>query len=167
MNAHELQRQIAGRGPALGRRLLVTRLLVAEPNAVLNRGIQQICEHLVRVDVCRDFHGARQQLLKERPDALVTNLRLDSYNGLHLVLLVKAANRAARCIVHTDRPDAYLTREGQALGAFFERTERLSQALAGYLRAALPEHDRRDLARYDRRAGARGGRRATDLPAPA
>jgi DNA-binding NtrC family response regulator len=145
----------------------VTRLLVAEPDAALSRGIEQTCAHLVRVDICRDFHGARQQLRKARPDALVTNLRLDAHNGLHLVLLVKAANRAARCIVHTDRPDAYLIREGQALGAFFERTARLSQAVAGYLRAALPDHDRRDLERYDRRAGARGGRRATDLALPA
>ena len=35
-----------------------------------------------------------------------TNLRLEEYNGLHLVLLA-AADGATRSVVHTDRPDPY------------------------------------------------------------
>ena len=53
-------------------------------------------------------------------------------------------------------------REAQAAGAFFERTERLGHAIAGYLRAPLPLADRRNVALYDRRGMFRGGRRAAD-----
>ena len=39
------------------------------------------------MDVCRDFSTARERLLNQPPDLLVTNVRLHEYNGLHLVHL--------------------------------------------------------------------------------
>ncbi|HEX7136597.1 MAG TPA: hypothetical protein VF219_02050 [Vicinamibacterales bacterium] len=80
------------------------------------------------------------------------------------MLLARASNRRARCVVHTSRPDAYLIREAQELGAFFERTERLPHAISGYLLVDLPARDRRDPERVDRRTSFRGGRRAIDQP---
>jgi hypothetical protein len=144
---------------------LVTRVLVAEPDLALGRCIQRACGDLTRVTHCRDFQAAREELIDfpDFPvDALITNLRLNDYNGLHLILLAHEENRSARCVVHTDRPDPYLIREAQAIGAFFEPTDRLLYALMGYLNAVLPEKDRRDPARLDRRAVFRGGRRAAD-----
>lgn len=140
------------------------KLLLAEPDAAFSRSLVLACGDLAQTTACRDFPCARAALVNAPPDVLVTNLRLADYNGLHLVLLAKAANRSARCVVHSDRPDPYLVREAQAAGAFFERTERLTHALAGYLRGALPAADRRNSERYDRRAVFRGGRRAADQP---
>ncbi|HEY7287597.1 MAG TPA: hypothetical protein VH497_19235 [Vicinamibacterales bacterium] len=138
------------------------RLLIAEPDGGVRRMLQRACGRSVRTIECADFQTARTELATLRPDALVTNLRLHDYNGLHLVLLARASNRRARCVVHTSRPDAYLIREAQEIGAFFERTERLPHALSGYLLADLPVRDRRDPQRIDRRTAFRGGRRAID-----
>jgi DNA-binding NarL/FixJ family response regulator len=144
-------------------------VLVAEPDLALGRCIQSASGMADGLACCRDFHTAREALIDfaDSPiEALITNLRLADYNGLHLVLLAREENRRARCLVYTDRPDTYLIREAQALGAFFERTDRLPYALPAFLRAALPERDRRDPDRSDRRVAFRGGRRAADRPAP-
>ena len=136
-------------------------LLVVEPDAILGQRLQASCERIARATVCRDFLSARSQLLAGAPDLLVTNLRLEEYNGLHLVLL--AADGVTRSVVHTDRPDPYLVREAQTIGAFFERTDRLSHSLINYLQFPLPQRDRRDADRYDRRTAFRGGRRSADI----
>ena len=107
--------------------------------------------------------AARSQLLSDAPDILVTNLRLGGYNGLHLLLLATSDGGVTRSVVYSDRPDRYLIREAQTLGGFFERTERLPHALAGYVHSALPEKDRREGYRDDRRAVFRGGRRSADV----
>jgi DNA-binding NtrC family response regulator len=143
---------------------LLMRLLIAEPDGAVRRMIHKACAKSVRVTECADFQAARTELAAVRPDALVTNLRLQDYNGLHLVLLTRSSNRHARCVVHTSRPDPYLIREAQSIGAFYERTERVPLAIAGYLLADLPERDRRDPERVDRRHAFRGGRRAIDQP---
>jgi DNA-binding NarL/FixJ family response regulator len=148
---------------------LVTRVLVAEPDLELGSCVQRACGAIAGIAYCRDFQSAREALIDfaDSPiDALVTNLRLADYNGLHLVLLAREENRGTRCLVYTDRPDLYLIREAQALGAFFERVDRLLNTLPAFLRAALPERDRRDPERSDRRVEFRGGRRAADQPAP-
>lgn len=139
------------------------RLLIAEPDGAVRRMIRKACGKVVRRTECHNFETARAQLAT-RPDALLTNLRLRDYNGLHLVLLAKASNRRARCVVHTSNLDPFLIREAQGIGAFFERTDRLPLALAGYLLADLPDRDRRDPERFDRRVAFRGGRRAVDQP---
>jgi response regulator of citrate/malate metabolism len=140
----------------------VVRLLLAEPDTALSRALANACGDLAQTSTCRDFPSARALLVSCPPDVLVTNLRLADYNGLHLVMLAKAARPSTRCVVHSDRPDMYLVREAQAAGAFFERTERLGHAIAGYLRAPLPLADRRNVAFCDRRGAFRGGRRAAD-----
>jgi DNA-binding NtrC family response regulator len=138
------------------------RLLIAEPDGAVRRAIQKACGKAVRTTECPDFPTARAKLAGIPHDALITNLRLRDYNGLHLVLLAKASNQRSRCVVHTARPDPYLIREAQSIGAFFERTDRLSLAIANYLLADLPDRDRRDPGRHDRRTSFRGGRRSAD-----
>ena len=140
----------------------MTRLLVVEPDTILGQRVLARCEGIARATLCRDFLSARAQLLALTPDLLVTNLRLEEYNGLHLVLLA-SAETVTRSLVHTDRLDPYLVREAQAIGAFFERTERLLHAVVGYLHLNLPQRDRRSLDRYDRRTAFRGGRRSADI----
>src|SRR5262245_5824865 len=137
-------------------------VLIVEPDAQVGRKLRAACLNAAAVTLCSDFEGGRSELERNPPKVLVTNLRLEAYNGLHLVLLSQMSGIGARCVVHTDRPDFLLVSEALAMGAFFERTERLTFSVVGYIWGALPAADRRDPMRVDRRASFRGGRRASD-----
>jgi hypothetical protein len=139
-----------------------THVLIVAPDRSVNRRLQRACGP-VSVASSGDFPGGRARMLAATPDLLITNLRLNEYNGLHLILLSHAERARLRCIVHTDRPDFLLIKEAQNLGAFFERTERLPYALPVYIRSRWPPRDNRDPRRFDRRGMFRGGRRASDL----
>ena len=114
----------------------------------------------VEADV--DFLCARAHLFSQPFDWLVTNIRLNAYNGLHLVHLASSAKLPVRTIVYAHHADVMLAREAQRAGAFYEPAEYMPLALPVYFRSALPERDRRTPESKDRRALFRGGRRSTD-----
>lgn len=118
---------------------------------------------LASVESCSDFKRARQLLLGDPPDLLVTNLRLGVYNGLHLVYVSALSRTGVRAIVYSDTADQWALREIRSAGAFFERGVTLPHALPAYLDASLPPVDRRGMV-ADRRKLFRGGRRAVDVP---
>ena len=140
----------------------VQRVLLAEPDGALRARLRKAVRERAQIDAESDFLSARTHLLSKPYDWLVTNLRLDAYNGLHLVYLAGAAKLSARFLVYADRPDVELAREAQRAGAFFESRHRVHLALAAYLRGTLPARDRRNPAMADRRAISRGSRRCTD-----
>jgi len=135
-------------------------ILIVDPDPKGLRAVQAALQLVAGVEACTDFRDARTRLLTQPPDLLITNLRLQAYNGLHLVHL--AAGTRTRCIVYSTQDDLILGREVQAAGAFFEHRFRLPLVLQSYVNAALPRHDRRDLTILDRRAAFRGGRRCRD-----
>ena len=140
----------------------VQRVLLAEPDGVLRARLRKAVRERAQVDAESDFLSARTHLLSKPYDWLVTNLRLDAYNGLHLVYLAGAAKLSARFLVYDDRKDVELALEAQRAGAFFEPRHRVHLALAAYLRGTLPAQDRRNPEMPDRRAIPRGSRRCTD-----
>jgi hypothetical protein len=103
-------------------------------------------------------------LLANPPDRLFTNLRLNAFNGLHLVYLALATKLPTRSIVYVSVDDLVLAKEIQAVGAFYERRARLTDAVVSLAMNVLPPRDRRDPATADRRQNFRGGRRAIDQP---
>lgn len=145
--------------PASGARDLKEILLVDSSAASL-RAVQNTLRLVADVNACSDFKSARSRLQVKPPDLLITNLRLQAYNGLHLVHL--AAGLPTRCIAYAEEDDLLLVREVQAAGAFYERSKRLLHALTAYVHATLPPHDRRTPTVLDRREIVRGGRRCTD-----
>lgn len=134
-------------------------ILVVDPNASYLNDTQRVLRLLGDVEVCADFTAARSRMIARPPDLLITNLRLQEYNGLHLVHLAKPQTR---CIVYSTHEDPVLAREVQAAGAFYERPMRLARALSGYIQGELPAHDRRNPSVVDRRRFPRGGRRSAD-----
>ena len=134
-------------------------ILVVDPNAQYLNDAQRVLRLLGDVEVCADFTAARSRLIARPPDLLITNLRLQEYNGLHLVHLAKPKTR---CIVYSTHDDPVLAREVQAAGAFYERPMRLARALSGYVQGVLPPTDRRNPSLVDRRRFPRGGRRSAD-----
>ena len=112
--------------PASGARDLKEILLVDSSAASL-RAVQNTLRLVADVNACSDFKSARSRLQVKPPDLLITNLRLQAYNGLHLVHL--AAGLPTRCIAYAEEDDLLLVREVQAAGAFYERSKRLLHAL--------------------------------------
>jgi DNA-binding NtrC family response regulator len=138
----------------------VKDILIVDPDVDYLRATQNVLRFMAAVEVSSTFAAARARLLSSKPpDLLVTNLRLQAYNGLHLVHM---SDSRTRCVVYSNYDDLLLAREVQAAGAFYERSRQLSRALAAYVRASLPPRDRRNLAALDRRESPRGGRRCTD-----
>ena len=138
------------------------RVLIVEPNSVQLETLRRAIEADARVTTCSTFQRARGILLDEPPDLLVTNIRLNAYNGLHLVLLSKPETHA---IVYMDPPDLVVLRDAQDAHAFVESVAQLPVTLRSYLEADLPGHDRRSVTMNDRRSTSRGGRRARDRAA--
>lgn len=109
------------------------------------------------------FADARRELEITRPAALVAKVRLGMFNAIQLAYLTKLKTPSARAILYGDEADAALGVEVQAADGFYERREFLHHSLTSYLRAQLPDKDRRNVWTIDRRGIFRGGRRVTDV----
>jgi ActR/RegA family two-component response regulator len=138
------------------------RVLLVEPDATLRGRLRRKAGSFGHVDDDADFGQARSHLLSSPYDWVVSNIRLDKYNGLHLVHLVAAARLPARLLVYADQRDVGLAREAQRAGAFYESRDCVHRALAAYFQGTLPPRDRRNAEIRDRRSLFRGGRRCTD-----
>ena len=110
------------------------------------------------------FAGARRVLDTERPGAVVANIKLGMFNGVHLAYLTKLSLPKARTIVYSEVADPLLGVEAQRASAFYERADFVMHSLPSYLRSRLPPRDRRNVWSVDRRNFFRGGRRVTDQP---
>ena len=143
---------------------MLRNVLLVEPDQDLAALLHDSVPGVADLQWHFQFETARIQLLRTPFEFLVTNLRLSSYNGLHLVHLAAAAGMPTRAIVYTDRHEPLFAREIQRAGAFYETRECLPHAIAAYLRGALPPSDRRNPAARDRRKTFRGGRRCWDRP---
>jgi len=137
-------------------------LLVEPDDDIASRLIRSLLGiHDVRR--CGTFNDAREQLQRQLPDLLVSNLRLSEYNGLHLVYLTTHAEAPTRAIIYTIRLEPILARDVQRAGAFYDTADCLEVSLRTYLGTALPPADRRDPKRREVRGG-HTGRRVTDSP---
>ena len=146
--------------PGMARGLRDILIVDPDPQALLAARVA--VQAFAEVEGCADFRAARARLVAKPPDLLVTNIRLERFNGLHLVYV--AAGSPTRCLVYAREHDPVLAREVLSAGAFYERADRLPRVLASYARATtLPSGDRRSLTAVDRRSLARGGRRGADL----
>ena len=143
---------------------MIARVLVVEPNAGRRLALQRALSSVADVATCGDFVTARQCFREATPDLLITNLRLDTYNGLHLVAHAAPPTRA---VVYMDPPDPGLLRVAQAAGAFVEAPQRLVAAAVSYIGAGLPPQDRRAVNMSDGRYSMPRSRRASDRMAPA
>src|SRR6266850_1911032 len=99
------------------------RILVVDPNPAYLTDAQRVLQLLGDAEICTEFFVARARLVNRPPDLLITNLRLQQYNGLHLVHLAKTQTR---CIVYSTHDDPVLAREVQAAGASYEQPMRLA-----------------------------------------
>jgi two-component system, response regulator YesN len=66
---------------------------------------------------CRTFDEATHYLADHTPDLLVTDIRLDQYNGLQLVASIKDKQPAVSCVVVTGYDDPVLRRDAEMMHA--------------------------------------------------
>ena len=139
------------------------QILLVEPDEAARGVLHAAASAFAHVESHGRFDTARARLNRTLFDFLVTNVRLGAYNGLHLVYLRGLGPGMPRAIVYSAERDPGLAREVQRARAFYETHECLPVTLGAYLRATLPDRDRRDPAIPDRRGRLRGGRRCWDL----
>ena len=143
--------------------VLLHRVLIVEPETILRLQLRNVAADIAAIDVEAGMPAARQRVIAMPYDWLITNIRLQAYNGLHLAYLARMSHRPINILVYGDDSDLLLAREAQGLGAFYESRTSILNSLAGYLASALPPNDRRNAAVRDRRTMFRGGRRSPDV----
>jgi DNA-binding NtrC family response regulator len=146
---------------------MLRRALLVDSDAARLELLHGEISPAVQVVPCSSFQTARNQLLTQPPEFLISHVQLGAYNGLHLVYIAVGLGLDIRCLLHDDPIDIHLAFEAKMVGAFYEVTSRLLYSLHAYLQAPLPDRDRRDVRGADRRILFRGGRRSSDRgPAP-
>jgi DNA-binding NtrC family response regulator len=137
-------------------------VLFVHPDLRVQQTAHAVLQDVASLTVCSTFADARAQLSEKAPDLLVTGIRLQAHNGVHLAYLAAQQRRSIRCVVFAGDEDRALARDVLAANAFFVRTQWLEIALRSYVTATLPLRDRRNPDVTDRRRERRGGRRSTD-----
>lgn len=140
---------------------IVRDVLIVEPDAQRLTRLHRCIDDSTSVVACSTFKEARSALHTYAPMLLITNLRLEGYNGLHLVLLT--AQFGTRSVVYIRNSiDRGIASEIRRFGAFYETEAHLLRSLHAYVHGCLPIRDRRETPGSSRRAFSRGGRRAAD-----
>jgi DNA-binding NtrC family response regulator len=94
-----------------------TVLLVEDEPSIQEVLGRWLAEYGRCVVTCRTFHEARAYLTLHTPDILVTDIRLQDYNGLQLVMQMADRHPAARCLVITGHDDPVLRKEAEHMHA--------------------------------------------------
>jgi DNA-binding NtrC family response regulator len=99
---------------------------------------ERVARELARADclvyACARFEQGREVLDRMRPDILITDVRLQEYNGLSLVMRANARSPRTTKIIYTRHDDPVLRREAQLNGAAFV----VDVGLSDGLRSSLP-----------------------------
>jgi two-component system, LuxR family, response regulator FixJ len=107
-----LERDSAGAGRPV--------IVVAEDDRAALDGLSQwLAGEGFTVLSCATFAEARAQLATRRVAALLTDVRLAEYNGLHLVQLARSQHPRAGLVVFSGHSDDVLQAEARALGAIW------------------------------------------------
>lgn len=91
-----------------------------------------------QITVADNFVEARALLASRSPALLWTEIRLEEYNGLHLVLCGKAANPAMSVVVVSEFADNVLQAEAESMGGtFILKPTARDECLAAVLRTCF------------------------------
>jgi ActR/RegA family two-component response regulator len=94
------------------------RLLVVDDDASIRRAlVQALTESGYAVREASTFAEAKRLLQLDPPDLLITDVRLQEFNGLQLVLLSQAVSPNTRAIVMTGYSDPVIEGEARRYGA--------------------------------------------------
>lgn len=93
-------------------------VLLVEDNPALLAGVSELLrQNGLTVVPFGDFDSARHYLHYNTPAALVTDVRLGAFNGLHLVMLARQLAPDAATFVYSAFPDPLIQQEAARWGA--------------------------------------------------
>lgn len=72
-----------------------------------------------RVAVCASFEEGREALRQVVPDALLTDVRVGSYNGLQLALMFRSVSETGTIVVVSGHGDPVIADEAKRIPATF------------------------------------------------
>lgn len=97
-----------------------SRVLVVDDEPALLDALKIALERgHCEVTACRTFEEARQRLLGEDFDVLITDVRLGAFNGIQLAVVARDRNAATRIVVFSGYDDPVLRSEAANLGATY------------------------------------------------
>jgi two-component system response regulator RegA len=112
-----------------------TVVLVDDDAATLDGLSEWLANEGFSVVACSTFAEARAQIMCPPIAALITDIRLEEYNGLHLVQLARSLQPHARLVVFSGFADPVLEAEAEMAGAIWLlkpiHFEQLGEHLAG------------------------------------
>ena len=119
---------------ALGRRMANT-VLIVDDDCATRIGLCELLEEAgFECTAAAGFHEARAKLRTSPPDLLITDIRLDAYNGLQLVI---ARPQTMPAIVMSAFADPVLEAEATRRGARFIQKPLNAGDLPGLVREML------------------------------
>ena len=86
------------------------RVLIVASDLTGASGVEAALASKFRVTTVRAFDEALDIILSEPPDALVTELKLGAFNGLHLIIRLRGRSPDSAAVVYTAFPDPVLER---------------------------------------------------------
>ena len=118
-------------------------LLIVDDDRATVDGLAELLEHAgFECDGATSFEAAIVAMRTSPPDVLVTDIRLEGFNGLHLARRRPVGTYA---IVMSAFPDPVLQREAVRLGASFLEKPVATQQLLELLKHARPRRDLGDV----------------------
>src|SRR5215208_4163075 len=98
-------------------RRLTTVLLVEDEKPVQEVLARWLSQSGRSVVACRTFQEAKAYLAFNTPDLLITDIRLQHYNGLQLVVHMGEKRAGGSCLVITGHDDPVLRKEAEQMHA--------------------------------------------------
>lgn len=103
-------------GPSNG----ILRVIIVDDEPTLLDIIKVAFENAGHYAVaCRTFADARQRLLAETFDVMITDVRLGAFNGIQLAVIARDTNPRMKVIVFSGFDDPVLREEAEHLGASY------------------------------------------------
>jgi DNA-binding response OmpR family regulator len=125
------------------------RILVVEDDAATRLGLEGLLREAgYDTIIAATFKEGRQALEQDSPDLLITDLRLDGFNGLQLLHIDP---RAIPAIIVTGFPDNVLQAEARRLGAEYLVKPFPVSAFMDTVQRLLGQSAREERRRYPRR----------------
>ena len=108
----------------------ILRILVVEPNRESRASLHVRGSRYGLVESFANFESARARVVAGGFDYLVTNIRLEAFNGLHLVYLSRSLGFEACALAYTDVPNNSFAADARAAGAAYCDFDHVLRALA-------------------------------------
>jgi two-component system response regulator RegA len=98
----------------------VPLLLLVDDDAPLLKALGRfMTERGYEVVSCATFESGRRAIIDRKPDVIVTDVRLEAFNGLQLAMLARDVRPDARIVVFSGYEDPVIGQDVQRIGAAY------------------------------------------------